>query len=181
MGTTYNFLFVFVKTSWEEQLRIQKQEASQSKKRCQELDEQNKVLHEQIQAVSMKYWQFARKDTILEKVLKHMASFKDKQIPPSPPLSHCNVEKCNCLQFVSKSVATLTDGEWGREYYTNIDCSWGEWWKIIVPEVNSRQRLNFTEGTIIVYHSPNKRAVNICFIHPIHRFCSPYRTVKYGK
>ena len=65
-------------------------------------------------------------------------------------------------------------------------------WKIIVPEVkfnlgllftkarraevNSRQRLNFTEGTIIFYHSPNKRAVNICFIHPtgIHRFFSPH-------
>ena len=53
-----------------------------------------------------------------------------------------------------------------------IDCSWVEWWKIIVPEVNStcRQRLNFTKGTIIFYHFPNKRAVNICFIHPIHRF-----------
>ena len=48
-------------------------------------------------------------------------------------------------------------------------------------EVNSRPRLSFTEGTIIFYHSPNKRAVNICFIHPIHRFFSPYRTVKSGK
>ena len=48
-------------------------------------------------------------------------------------------------------------------------------------EVNSRQRLNFTEGTIIFYHSPNKRAVNICFIHPIHRLYSPYRTVEYEK
>ena len=47
-------------------------------------------------------------------------------------------------------------------------------------EVNSRQRLNFTEGTIIFYHFPSKRAVNICFIHPIHRFFSPYRTVKSG-
>ena len=36
-------------------------------------------------------------------------------------------------------------------------------------EVNSRPRLNFTEGTIIFYNSPNKVAVNICFIHPIHR------------
>ena len=45
-------------------------------------------------------------------------------------------------------------------------------------EVNSRQRLNFTEGTITFYHSPNKRAVNICFKHPIHRFFSSYRTVK---
>ena len=43
-------------------------------------------------------------------------------------------------------------------------------------EVNSRPMLSFTEGTIIFYHSPNKRAVNICFIHPIHRFFSPYRT-----
>ena len=82
-------------------------------------------------------------------------------------------------------------------YYTNIDCSWEEWWKIIVPEVkfnlsllftearkaevNSRSRLNFTEGTIILYHSPNKREVNICFIPLIHRFFSPYRTVKSGK
>ena len=37
-------------------------------------------------------------------------------------------------------------------------------------EVISRPRLNSTEGTIIFYHSPNKRAVNICFIHPIHKF-----------
>ena len=44
-------------------------------------------------------------------------------------------------------------------------------------EVNSRLRLNFTEGAITFYHSPNKRAVNICFIHLIHRFCSLYRTV----
>ena len=28
-------------------------------------------------------------------------------------------------------------------------------------EVNSRPKLNFTEDTIIFYHSPNKRAVNI--------------------
>ena len=55
-----NFLFVIAQTSWEEQLRIQKQEASQSKKRCQELDEQNKVLHEQIQAVSMRHILFTR-------------------------------------------------------------------------------------------------------------------------
>ena len=48
-------------------------------------------------------------------------------------------------------------------------------------EVNSRPRLSFTKGTIIFYHSPNKRAVNICFIHPIHRFFSPYRTVKSEK
>ena len=33
-------------------------------------------------------------------------------------------------------------------------------------EVNSRPRLNFTEGTMIFYHSTNKGAVNICFIHP---------------
>ena len=38
------------------------------------------------------------------------------------------------------------------------------------PEVNSRPRLNFTKGAIISYHSPNKRAVTICFIHPTHRF-----------
>ena len=25
--------------------------------------------------------------------------------------------------------------EW-EKFYTNIDCSWGEWWKIIAPEVN---------------------------------------------
>ena len=31
---------------------------------------------------------------------------------------------------------------------------------------------------IIFYHSPNKRAVNICFIRLIHRFYSPYWTVK---
>ena len=31
-------------------------------------------------------------------------------------------------------------------------------------KVNSRQRLNFTEGAIIFYHFLNKRAVNICFI-----------------
>ena len=48
-------------------------------------------------------------------------------------------------------------------------------------EVNSRPRLSFTKGTIMFYHSPNKRAVNICFIHPIHRFFSLYRTVKSGK
>ena len=41
-------------------------------------------------------------------------------------------------------------------------------------EVNSRPGLSVTEGTIIFYHFPNKRAVNICFIHPIHRFFSPY-------
>ena len=28
-------------------------------------------------------------------------------------------------------------------------------------------RLNFTEGAITFHHTPNKRAVNICFIHPI--------------
>ena len=48
-------------------------------------------------------------------------------------------------------------------------------------EVNSRPRLSFTEGTIIFYHSPNKRAVSFCFIHPIHRFFSPYQTVKSSK
>ena len=48
-------------------------------------------------------------------------------------------------------------------------------------EVNSRPGLSFTEGTIIFYHSPNKRAVNICFIHPIHRFFSPYWTHKIWK
>ena len=37
-------------------------------------------------------------------------------------------------------------------------------------EVNSRPGLSFTEGTIIFYHFPNKKAVYICFIHPIHRF-----------
>ena len=45
-------------------------------------------------------------------------------------------------------------------------------------DVNSRLRFNFTEGTIIFYHSPNHRAVNICFKHPIHRCIGPYRTVK---
>ena len=49
---------------------------------------------------------------------------------------------------------------------------------LLRSSVNSRQSLNFTKGAIIFYHSPNKRTVNICFIHPIHRFCSPYRTVK---
>ena len=48
-------------------------------------------------------------------------------------------------------------------------------------EVNSRPGLSFTEGTIIFYHSLNKRAVNICFIHPIHRFFSPYRARKIWK
>ena len=38
------------------------------------------------------------------------------------------------------------------------------------PEVNSRLRLNFTEGAIISYHFPDKRAVNICFIHPFIDF-----------
>ena len=41
-------------------------------------------------------------------------------------------------------------------------------------EVNSRPRLNFTEGTIIFFNSPNKIAVNICFIHPFIDFFSPY-------
>ena len=67
----------------------------------------------------------------------------------------------------------------------------GEWWKIVpevkfnrgllLAKVNSRPRLNFTEGTIIFYHSPNKKAVSICFIHHIHRFFSPYRTLKSGR
>ena len=72
------------------------------------------------------------------------------------------------------------------EYYTNIDCSWGEWWKIIAStvkfnlgllftearrsKVNNKPRLNFTKCAIIFYHSPIERAVNICFKHPIHRF-----------
>ena len=43
-------------------------------------------------------------------------------------------------------------------------------------EVNSRPKSNFTEGTMIFYHSPNERAVNICFIHPIHRLFSRYQT-----
>ena len=51
----------------------------------------------------------------------------------------------------------------------------------LLAEVNSRPMLSFTEGTIILYHSPNKRAVNICFIHPIHRFFRPYWTEKSGK
>ena len=38
-------------------------------------------------------------------------------------------------------------------------------------EVSSRPRLNFTKGTIIFYHSPNKRAVNICFIKFILARC----------
>ena len=45
----------------------------------------------------------------------------------------------------------------------------------------SKPRLNFTEGTTIFYHSLNKRAVNICFIHPIHRFFSSYQIAKSGK
>ena len=45
-------------------------------------------------------------------------------------------------------------------------------------KVNSRLRLNITEGAIIFYHSLNKRAVNICSIQPIHRFCTPYWTIK---
>ena len=48
----------------------------------------------------------------------------------------------------------------------------------IRAEVNSRLRLNFTGSAIVFYHSPNKRAVNICFIYPINRFCSRYRTIK---
>ena len=46
--------------------------------------------------------------------------------------------------------------------------------------VNSRLGVNYTEGAIIFYHSPNKIAVNICFIpiHRYHRFCGPYRTGK---
>ena len=38
---------------------------------------------------------------------------------------------------------------------------YGPWWIV------GQGRLNFTEGTIIFYDSPNKRAVNICFIHHI--------------
>ena len=41
-------------------------------------------------------------------------------------------------------------------------------------EVKSRPRLNFTEDTIIFYHSPNARAVNICFIH-LMDFLAGYR------
>ena len=37
-------------------------------------------------------------------------------------------------------------------------------------EVNSWPGLSFTKGAIIFYHSPNKRAVNICFIHPFIDF-----------
>ena len=52
-----------------------------------------------------------------------------------------------------------------KVFYTNIDCSWGKWWKIIDPRLNSTLtyysprpvgprwivglRLSFTEGTII--------------------------------
>ena len=78
--------------------------------------------------------------------------------------------------------------------YANIDCSRGEWWKIVVPKMkfnlgwlfteagsSSRPRLNFTEGrpTIIFYHSVHKKAVNVCFILPIHRFFKsvPNRTI----
>ena len=32
-----------------------------------------------------------------------------------------------------------------------------------------RPCLNFNEGSIIFYHSPNKKAVNSCFIHLIRR------------
>ena len=45
-------------------------------------------------------------------------------------------------------------------------------------EVNNRPGLSFTEGTIIFYHSPNKRAVIFLFYTPIHRFFSPYRIRK---
>ena len=47
-------------------------------------------------------------------------------------------------------------------------------------EVNSRPGLSFTEGSIIFYHSPNKRTVNICFIHPIHRNLARTEPVKSG-
>ena len=80
------------------------------------------------------------------------------------------------LHFPSNNFIKIKTKPNSKIYYATIDCSWGEWWKIIVPEVkfnlgliftdgaevNSRPRLNFTEGTIIFYHSPNKTAVNIC-------------------
>ena len=47
--------------------------------------------------------------------------------------------------------------------------------------MNSRPRLNFTEGTIIFYHSSNNKAVNICFKQPVHRFFSKNKTRKIWK
>ena len=35
---------------------------------------------------------------------------------------------------------------WMKTWYTNIDCSWGEWWKIIVSEVKFNLSLLFTEA-----------------------------------
>ena len=64
-------------------------------------------------------------------------------------------------------------------YYTNIDCSRLEWWKIVVPEMkfnldrlftkagSSRPRLNVTEGTIIFYHSVSKKSSQ-CLFHTPH-------------
>ena len=51
----------------------------------------------------------------------------------------------------------------------------------LLTEVNIRPRLNFTEGTIIFYCSPNKRTVNFCFIHPIHRFLKSILSCKIWK
>ena len=41
--------------------------------------------------------------------------------------------------------------------------------------------VKFTKGAVIFYHSPNIRAVNICFIHPIYRIFSPLPNCKMWK
>ena len=80
-----------------------------------------------------------------------------------------NATLMRCWWYLSiRNVYTLSteDSTYGSlmqtgVYDTNIDCSRGEWWKIVVPEMkfnlgrlfteagSSRPRLNFTEGTII--------------------------------
>ena len=92
---------------------------------------------------------------------------------------------CTMINFCSYNsiiqILTAHEGNGGKLL------SWGETQPCLLfiearrAEVNSRPRLSFNKGTIIFYHSPNKRVVNICFIHPIHRFFSPYRTVQSGK
>ena len=56
--------------------------------------------------------------------------------------------------------------------------SWPTIHQVLRAEVNSRPRLNFIEGALIFYHSPNKRSVDICFTHPIHILFSLYRAIK---
>ena len=87
------------------------------------------------------------------------------------------------MKLVTYSIQILTahEGNGGKLLSRGETQPWLLFTEARRAEVNSRPRLSFTEGTIIFYHSPNKRAVNICFIHPIHRFFSPYQTVKSGK